>query len=200
MFWQTPELLQGLLPFLDLESTLRLAQAHEKTRSILQGSRAWRNLIKRNSPLDQPDKVKHLVAILKLMEDTESNMLDLQDVICEANPSIYQGESVQISCPSHPDSHPTSVEGFLLLEKVEGAFGTTEQTIENIRLDFVVDTLDGPSLSALASRLSRQQQKLTTFNIGTIELTSKKAAEDLRAGRSGVKMGFLLNHLLHIKR
>ena len=180
MFWQTPELVQGLLPFLDLDSTLRLAQAHEKTQSILQGSRAWRNLIKRNSPLDEQDKVKHLVTILKLMEDTESNMLDLQDTICEANPSIHQGESVQISCPRHPDSHSTSVEGFLLLENVEGAFGTTEQTIENIRLDFVVDTVDGPLLSALASRLSRQQQKLTTFNIGTIELTSKKAAEDFK--------------------
>ena len=121
----------------------------------------------------------HLVGILKLMEDIKTNMLDLLDQICEANPVCWLWPTT-LNCPRHPDSHSISTKGFLLLEEVEGAFGTTEQTIENIRLDFVVDTLDGPSLSALASRLSRQQQKLTTFNIGTIELTSKKAAEDFK--------------------
>ena len=85
-FWQTAELVQGLLPYLDLESTLRLAHTHQKTQSILQGSRVWTNLIKRSSPLHQLDKVEHLVDILKLLEDTESNMLDLLDTICEANP------------------------------------------------------------------------------------------------------------------
>ena len=51
-FWQTPELIEGLLLHLDPESTLRLAQAHEMTRDILQGSIVWNNLIKRCSPLN----------------------------------------------------------------------------------------------------------------------------------------------------
>ena len=50
-FWQMPELIEGLLLYLDPMSTLRLAQAHEKTQNILQGSRVWNNLIKRSSPL-----------------------------------------------------------------------------------------------------------------------------------------------------
>ena len=62
------------------------------------------------------------------------------------------------------------------MDKVEVAFGTTEQTVDNMRLGI----FDGPLLSALASWLSRQQQKLTAFNIATIELTNKKAAEDFK--------------------
>ena len=47
-FWETPELVDKfLLPFLDLESTLHLAQVHELTRDILQGSFAWNQLIRR---------------------------------------------------------------------------------------------------------------------------------------------------------
>ena len=177
-FWQTAELVQGLLPYLDLESTLRLAHTHQKIQAILQGSRVWTNLVKRSSPLNQLDKVEHLVDILKLLEDTESNMLDLLDTICEANPGDSMDQQIWINCPRHPTSyHSISVDGFLLLEKVEGAFGTTEQTVWSIRLHFVVN---GPLLSALASRLSRQQQKLTTFYIGTIELSSKKEAEDFK--------------------
>ena len=83
-FWQTPELIEELLPNLDPESTLRLAQAHERTRNILEGSRVWKNLIKRSSPLHLRDdlfSVCHFVAILKLMKDTKANMLDLLDAI-----------------------------------------------------------------------------------------------------------------------
>ena len=43
-FWNTPELIDYLLPFLDAESTARLAQAHEKTLNILHGSYAWGKL------------------------------------------------------------------------------------------------------------------------------------------------------------
>ena len=175
-FWQTPELIEGLLLYLNPESTLRLAVAHERTRNILQGSRVWNNLIKRCSPFNRMGKVDHMVAILKLMEDTKANMLDLLDAICEANPSDG-GNLVQMGCPRHPDSHLLSWDGFFFLEKVEAAFGSTEQTVWSIGLHFVVN---GPLLSALASRLSRQQQKLTTFYIGTIGLSSNEEAEDFK--------------------
>ena len=68
--WQTPELVEGLLPFLDPASTLELALAHKKTRTILKGSRVWKRLIKRCSPVDL-DVVDHLVAIMKLMMKTK---------------------------------------------------------------------------------------------------------------------------------
>ena len=156
-FWQTPELIEELLPNLDPESTLRLAQAHEMTRDILQGSINWNKLIKRNSPLKRGDKVGHFVGILKLLEDTKSNMLDLLDAICESNPPFYP-LSVKMCCPRHPDAHPLTSEGFFLLEKVEAEFGTVEQTVEAIRLS----STDCSLMSSLASRLSRQEQKLTS--------------------------------------
>ena len=47
-FWETPVLVNKLLlPYLDLESTLHLAQTHELTRDILQDSFAWNKLVSR---------------------------------------------------------------------------------------------------------------------------------------------------------
>ena len=106
-FWRTPELVENLLPHLNLESTLALAKSHGMTRSLLQGTSIWNKLIRRNCPfavkvkpsdLPNPDLrlsippemqvkiavVKSLVEILKLMEDPEGTLLlDLLDVICE---------------------------------------------------------------------------------------------------------------------
>ena len=61
-FWRTPELIEQLLVHLCPESTLRLGQANQMTRDILQGSIAWNNLIKRCSPLNdnRMDMMTHL--------------------------------------------------------------------------------------------------------------------------------------------
>ena len=83
-FWEMPELVDRLLPFLDVESTLRHVKVHELTQKILQGSHAWKELIGRsclsNLPTESKEKmdvVKHLVAILKLTKAPKANMLDL---------------------------------------------------------------------------------------------------------------------------
>ena len=76
-------------------------------------------------------------------------MQDLLEAICMANPPD-DDDSVQMGCPCHPDFHLISCRGFLLLEKVEAAFWTTEQTIESISMGYFY--LDGSLLSALASR------------------------------------------------
>ena len=62
-FWQLPELIEELLNVMDSESTLQLAQAHERTRNILQGRKVWNNLLKRSS-LGWLSDLKPLVAIL----------------------------------------------------------------------------------------------------------------------------------------
>ena len=158
-FWHTPELVDSLHNFLDLESTLRLAQCNKMSQSILQGKRAWRNLIKKSSPLDVMAKVDHFVDILKLLTDYEANMPDLLDAICEANPLNFHSNWLQVSCPNHPNSnsHAVSSKGLHLLEKVEGTFRTALQPVEYIP----ARDLSGYYLSLLAARLSRQQQKCT---------------------------------------
>ena len=49
-FWETPELIEKLLPYLDLKSTVRLAQTHEMTQNILQRRCIWNKLVRRSCP------------------------------------------------------------------------------------------------------------------------------------------------------
>ena len=132
-FWGSPELIATLLPFLDLDSTHQLAQAHLKTREILQTTVDWNKLVRRSCPDIVPagfeekvEPVKHLVAILELAEDPKELMLDLLEDIC----ARFSGAEVGIGCPRQPDGigHLVTWDGFLLLEQVEGAFwhGTAE--------------------------------------------------------------------------
>ena len=168
-FWRTPELIERLLTFLDLDSTLKLARTHELTRNILQGVYNRNKLIQRTCPHNDAgddlelqqrdvDNVKHLAATLKrLMDEPEAILLELLDLIChrfslEDNPVTEGQDGLQMSCPGHPGGHFVSSHGFVLLEIVERAFGTTKQNVE----DFKVRTLMEPMISVLSSRLSRQ--------------------------------------------
>ena len=124
------------------------------------------------------DVVKNLVAILKLMENPQEVLLmDLLDTICERfalgdvfvdvkdDPrtlpllenimEIYNRRHTQVSmgCPRHPDGHLIPLSGFLLLEEVEGAFGTTLQSLESV----TGGTLIGATQLAVSSRVSRQK-------------------------------------------
>ena len=49
-FWNSPELVDTLLGFLDGLSTLTLAEAHRKTSEILQSSIGWKKFLKRSLP------------------------------------------------------------------------------------------------------------------------------------------------------
>ena len=193
-FWGTPELVDKLLPFLDLESTLHLAQVHELTRDILQGSFGRNKLISRtclqeggDHPTIEEERtevVKHLVEILKLLKKRKSNMLDLLETISKSSRPIarlgWSEPDFATMTPSNPNnpSHQVGLEGFLLLEAVEGAFGTSEQKLEGISLGF--RGLAEPSLSVLSSRVARQEKKLTSPLRLTVHLESKKSAEALK--------------------
>ena len=92
-FWEMPELVDRLHLDLDIRSTLCLAQVHDLTQKILQGSHAWNKLIRRSCLFNQSttskekmDVVKDLAAILKLMKDSKANMVDLLDTIGKSSP------------------------------------------------------------------------------------------------------------------
>ena len=96
--------------------------------------------------------VKNLIDILKEMKDPKLSTLELLHVICERFPPVFDDayvthwsphlgmgdpgkiEFVQLKCPCPRSPHQVSQLGFLLLEEVEGAFGTAEQTIEIVLL------------------------------------------------------------------
>ena len=177
-----------LLPYLDLKSTSHLAQVHELTRDILQGSIAWNKLIsrtclqeggalQRNPGLleEKMEVVRHLVDILKLMKNRKANMLDLLDTICNKRFEGAHAGRVTLSCPNHPNSHRPDLFGdFLLLEAIEGAFGTSEQKAIS-SADFY--KLREPALSALSSRLARQQEKLPRLWFVCLQVDTKESAE-----------------------
>ena len=50
MFWKTPELVDKLISFLDVESVSRLAELHQLTAQVLQGTSTWDKLVKRSCP------------------------------------------------------------------------------------------------------------------------------------------------------
>ena len=45
-FWQCPELVENVLPFLDTYSIICLAKAHKQTQDIILGKTVWNKLIK----------------------------------------------------------------------------------------------------------------------------------------------------------
>ena len=129
--WATPELAEKILSFASLESTLSLAQSKLMPRNILESPCVWNKLIRRSCPLNGP-KVEILVQILKRMKNPKAPLLDLLDLICEQSPA--NGGEVEMGCPRHPGSHLIRFEDFQLLEKIEGALGTAEQTVSAVNV------------------------------------------------------------------
>ena len=116
-------------------------------------------------------------------------MVDLLDTICKRSPpeavDVDFG-TVTLGCPNHPDSHQVFLEDFLLLEAVEGAFGTSEQkAISSAGGWSFAFPLEEPTLSALSSRLARQQDKLTFLSFACAVVRSKESAEAFKTLMQG---------------
>ena len=129
-----------------------------------------------------------LVAILKLLKDPKALLPDLLDVICErfTQDDRYLGHApISVSCPCQSEHHLISLPGFLMLEEVEGAFGTTVQRLESINAGGflggeVGEPLGELSLLAVSSRVSRQaaeEQQVAELNLAGVAITSRKSAK-----------------------
>ena len=184
-------------------SLLHLVQAGVLDKHVLEksiSSPVWNKLIR--GGLYEEDAVQvmdvtNLVDILKLLKEPGALLLPLLEAICEKFPSVQDNwgnrNEVLIRCPNHaePHTHRVSIHGFLLLEDVEAAFGTRKQMIESLS----VDTLGEPLLSAAGSRMSRQQEQISSLSIfQEISLENKQSAQafDTPLQASQVKITYLL--------
>ena len=179
-FWETTELVEKLLPLLDPESTLNLARCHEKIPGILQGSLKWNQFIRRACPFTEEvfgwqnvsqkniDVVRCLVAILKLIKHPDDARLDLLELICERFPQGECKTFLQLTCSSHPEGHRTSIDGFLLLEEVEGAFSSTDMKMEMICKEY--GHWNDSVWSAICARLSRCEETMTSVRIRGVHI------------------------------
>ena len=206
IFWRTPELVEKLLPFLDLDSTLHLAQTHRVTKELLNKSFVWNKLIRRSCPShdgkdfhdftpshdEKMSTVLRLVSILKLVKTPKVLVMDLLELICARFERIRHGGEVLVSCSSHPGHHQISWACFLLLEEIESAFGTTLQRLVSITLGGNIGgsgvlannrfrekfKIENLSLHALSSRVSRQQQgERISLDLTSIRISSLRCAK-----------------------
>ena len=87
---------------------------------------------------------------------------------------------VQLDCPHQEwnpelcdEGHHVRFSGFLLLEEVEGTFDTALQNVLTVH----TWDLEEPRLSALASKITRQQKNVAPFKVWSIKLQTEKSAE-----------------------
>ena len=207
-FFTIPELGERLFSLLDPLSSLRLIESSVMEKKILQKSlsfAAWSNLIRGISNAvpchhwkmlrrkeagckRSTELVGVLVKILHFLELEEPStfLMPLLDQICEFRP----GNHVQMICPCHQEPHFISTEAFLLLEEVEGAFGTTQQSLKSM-VD--VNVVNGSLLPAISSRMSRQKEIVSSIQIlwGSFHIKDKSSVEAfvtlLKADRVYVK-------------
>ena len=198
-FWTLPELGERLFSFLDPLSMLHLAQSNVMDKKILQKSltsKAWRELIRRSSlqglsfqALEHPavrferekearEDLEVLIKILHFMklEELSPRLVPLLDLICELSSEVSSYACVEMICPCRPDPHSILPEGFLLLEKVEGAFGTTEQSLKSVR-SFVQGWHYHEELLAISSRMSRQKERVASISMALAIIKDKSNIE-----------------------
>ena len=178
-FWKVPEIFANLLTMLDPLSIKRLTQSGVVDKKILEkslSSKIWAGLIKRSSygggGVLVLDDVKDLVAILKFLklEEPSSFLLPLLHRICESFAHEEGLFFVALNRPGHTEPCKVSLLGFLLLEEAESSFGTSIQSIEEIEVFFGV-TLEEPHLSALSSRMMRQENPVASILIDKVRLS-----------------------------
>ena len=222
-FWGNPDLVEKLLPYLDVFTIILLAESKIScTIQILQkSSDVWTKLVRRTFPGNQTwsdhassgrywnfvmerfheEKIQtlHLTSILTMMDNPKSHTLDLLEIICEKFPPIERSGrsdfSIKLVCPCHQSHHSVSPLGFLLLEEIEGALGSAQQEVLQIKVPILVD----PLMSALGSRVSRQQVKMTKMHSGPAVCWNRKNAADLHALMQNCEPTQLRVYDLHIE-
>ena len=200
-FLQTPDLLEKLLPYLDADTTLSLAQSKISclVKHLKDYPEVWIKMVQRTLPGDnkvEPAlywrywnrvresfegkrvKMQNLAGILKMVDDADSQVSHLRhllDTICVKSPPDDGRCYIQIGSTSH-GFHLVSPLGFLLLEEVEAALGSKMQNVSRVVLGIYLNALE-PLMQALAARVVRQQQNLTRMEMKRIVVRSKEDAE-----------------------
>ena len=192
-FWRTPELVESLLPFFDLESSKQMAAIHPLTLKLLGNAHIFKRLIKRTFheedkhrveelPVDETEsvlasemsKAAGLADILSLIGGGGGQVADLEKdllhTLCKKFPSTEdcKENSVLLSC-SCLQIHPVSLQGFVLLETVEAKLKSVQQVVKVVLHGNTL--MEESILAALGSRVLRQPEKVMALEAFWIEET-----------------------------
>ena len=207
-FWEIPELVERLFTFLDASSTLSLARAHPPSVRILQGGANWAQFIRRSCPSPvinykskpanltdcdwaveaaelKKEEMRPVVQLLKMMKNPRSYLLYLLDIICErfGGTESFQdrfGAAIVMGCPRHTNSHTVDAVGFLLLEQVEAAMGSSEQKLEWLQISQMV----GDLTSAFRARVLRQEGSELTTSSAAIRTMQSNYSPSCRGAKA----------------
>ena len=129
-----------------------------------------------------PGVVESLTGILQLMKNRTTPLQNLLHQLCDRDQNWDYQRCVEMICPEemdchcYPNGHIVSRRVFQLLEVVEGGVGTTEQTVVGLYLRGA----DGPTLSLLNTRISRQRERVASriviVTAGHISIKSLESA------------------------
>ena len=143
-FLATPELVEMPLPFLNAKDILHLVQSGIISIKILQSPFVWKRFIRRSGPSNekymdgnidndanrQKAVLSPFVDILRMMKGHKSPERDLLNLICERFSSKKRSKTqYEILRYCSKQTKPVSPLGFVLLEMVKGALGSTCQQV-----------------------------------------------------------------------
>ena len=192
-FWQSKDLMEHLLPLLDLPSTLALASTHNLALEVLHQKRIWKYLILRmklakprfwhcgNSVeiKEMQKRVDMVTTLLKLMEEPEPLLKILLETICfNFPPAMDENGHKDVIFINSPMVYNTgflvSPTGFLLLERLESRMESQVQVVSEVHLHYLWDSLG----TALAARVSRQEALVSKLHCEAVEFTEEEMAEE----------------------
>ena len=169
-FWANEDLVEELLPFLDLPSTVALASVHTVTASLLKRDFLWKQLLDQTfkakfEPLVvHEDKIDLLITLIKQLDDQPEHQLQQSLIlhICKRFPPTPESSIFMSSVGEPATKRVLSQKGFVLVERVEkSAFLVRQVTATNYNWKF------GQVLEAALERQGEQ--------VGMLDCTSHQA-------------------------
>lgn len=170
-FWANNYLVEQLLPFLDLPSTVALASVHTVTASLIKRDFLWKQLLhqtfktKSDFLVVYKEKVDLLITLIKQLDDVDEHQLhqSLFHHICKRFPPTSASSILMSWAGGEPATERVlSQMGFLLLERVKKSpFLVRRVYTKKYNLKF------GQVLEAALEQQGEQA--------GTLDCTSKQA-------------------------
>ena len=191
-FFESKDLMEQLVAYLDLPSLLALVSVHQLALEVLQQKSIWRDLV-RGSKLVKPKfwhcgnnveikamlgRVDMLTTLLKLIDDPGPLLQILLETICSNFPPSrdengHKDEiSIQFSSLCSPRGFSISPTGFLLLERAESQMKSQMQIVTEVQLHYLWDSLAAP----LSSRATRQSTPVKVLRCEVAEFTDEEEA------------------------
>ena len=185
--WMSEDLLEHLLPMLDLLTMKNFASANPLAVSVLSRPPMWRQILKRTY---QPGLLYHPIGdwereeiksfrqdapmiadLLKMLEDQQSGLHELLDYACEAFPLMdYTNSEVKLSVCGR--SRTIKGVSFVFMESVVSHLEVNVMEVEEFGYEWCGDVEWDLCFSALVSHVPRQQTEVNSIKIPNIDNSS----------------------------